>query len=137
MSLHLTLPFCHASRISTLVRRAAHAAAPASFVKSGKVALEALQLTLATQDIKTSTESVGLRALDRTASSIEHSFRKSKRNQPSARQLASKVENLRRHKYDRLLPDELLHAACAETRLDIESFPDMLNQLTQRAGHCP
>lgn len=99
------------------------------FTWRGTRATETIRLALATCGIRTEIDALGLRAPDCQAVSLSSALASLRSAMPSPRQLAEKVETLRRQKYDNHLPDALLRDAFARSRLDMTGLAEFLQQV--------
>ncbi len=91
---------------------------------------ETMRLALSSKGIRTEYDTVGLRAPSTSAHVVAEAIKALKESAPTASELATHVETLRRQKYDHLIPDELLRDAFARARVDIGGLSHALARLS-------
>ncbi len=90
---------------------------------------ETVRLALSGKGIRTEYETVGLRAPSTSAHLVAEAVKALKQSVPTASELATHVEILRRQKYDHLIPESLLRDAFARSRVDVDGLTLALDLL--------
>jgi hypothetical protein len=103
------------------------------FVWRGTAAVETMKLTLAMHDIQTKTCSVGLMAEYCERRKFDTALSNIFGRPPSAAELVSFAQPLRRQKYDEYVPDALLQSAFAKNPIE-QPFLSSLKALTAESN---